>query len=235
MKTRNNIFIFLFLCLVTFFHGVYATDEAENNALPTPDDDVLFSVTEKDISFDIVGFSFKPLDQKRENGNLYVNYCFTAVDDGEWYIIPKLSMIGDKEIIARTFEYGEKIPATGEEPGKICVQLRYDNANISTDDTVSLAIRELYAVPREGSPCKDILHRYRTNSKAQKLNVELSCSENFENDIIRSTKDYILDIDSYDELKGSPADLLKEIEEILSPHIEGNWTFHIENLSKYIE
>lgn len=67
------------------------------------------------------------------------------------------------------------------------------------------------------------------------MNIELSCTDNYESDVIRSDKDYILPVKSYNEAKGSREDMLKEIEKILSPHIEGNWTFHIENISEFIK
>ena len=165
-----------------------------------------------------------------------VGFCATAVDDGEWMVLPEQMTVGNEIIWASTFGRGGMIPASSRAPGKMCGYLRYDISDLDPDwdAPVTFGIMEMTAIPREGSPCKDIMHRYETNSAAQALGFTLSCEDNAASDIVRGPKDYILKVESFDSSKWTEEEALEAVEKLLDFQISGPWTFRIEHISYYL-
>ena len=163
------------------------------------------------------------------NDILQVGLCFTAVDDGEWMVIPANAKSGEREIMANTLTPGGKTPATAELNGRICGTLSYDVTALDLDHYAPLIItvRSLFANPREGSPCKHILHRFETNAAAQALGVTLTCSDDISSETIRGPKDYVLSIQSYDSTKWTQEEAMQKIEKLLDSQISGPWVFEI--------
>ena len=242
---KKNILILL-LFLFPIILPVQAEVKEMEDRLPGPDDPVLFSVTEKNVTMDIISLdtvSF-PVSEwtgiPTEEGTyeyFLAGICFTALDDGEWMVIPGLTKVGDTEIMARTYGSGGMTAASGSKPGRICGQLGYDITDISLDwsEKLTLGIRDLFAAPREGSPCKDIMHRYETNCAAQALDIELSCTDNITDEWIMGPKDFILTVSGWDHEKWSQEEAQAEIEKLLDYRVEGNWTFTINEPKKYIK
>ena len=214
--------------------------------LPQPEDPVLLSETVDGISVDIVGLDFVKVPNSRlygiqtdtgETVYFQVGLCFTAADDGEWNVLPEQLMVGETEIWPRFFGRGGMVLPTAEAPGKICGQVRYDITDQDPDWSLPLtfSIRELFAIPREGSPCRDILHRYDTNSAAQALGVTLSCQDAVADDSVRGPQDYMLTVESFDGTKWTQEEAAAEIERLLNDRISGPWVFRIPDISKFIE
>lgn len=243
MKSRLWIIItflaYVFLLIPTIQAEVKEMDEN----LPQPDDPVLFSVTDKDITLDIVSFKLvtipvsKHWSDKGTKDYFMVDYCFTAPDDGEWVFIPDKFNVGNDELWNPGGRPGGYVSATDEKQGKICSRLEFDITDLNLDWDLPLIIRFqcLMAIPREGSSCKDLLRRFETNTKAQFLKVKLSCTDDIENDWIRGPKDYILTVTDWDREKMTQEEAQTKIEELLNFNIEGNWTIVIDNALEYIE
>lgn len=206
--------------------------------LPMPEDKAMDSVTVNGITMDIVSMDFVTVPESRRigiwtergvNDILQVGLCFTAVDDGEWMVIPANAKSGEGEIMANTLTPGGKTPATAEHNGRICGTLSYDVTALDLDHYAPLIItvRSLFANPREGSPCKNILHRFETNAAAQALGVTLICSDDISSETIRGPKDYVLSIQSYDSTKWTQEEAMQKIEKLLDSQISGPWVFEI--------
>ena len=206
--------------------------------LPMPEDKALYSVTENGITMDIVSLDFVSVPESRRTGIwtetgvndiLQVGLCFTAVDDGEWMMIPANARSGSREILANTLTPGGMTPATVEHNGRICRTLGYDVTGLDLDQYAPLIItvQRLLATPREGSPCNNILHRFETNAAARALSVTLTCSDDISSDTIRGPKNYTLSIQSYDSTKWTREVALQEVEKLLDFQIDGPWVFEI--------
>lgn len=204
--------------------------------LPMPEDDVMDSVTVNGVTMDIVSLDIVSVPESRRigiwtergvNDILQVGLCFTAVDDGEWMILPANARSGEREIMANTLTPGGMTPATAEHTGRVCGRLGYDVTGLGLilRDSLTIAVQSLLANPREGSPCKNILHRFETNAAAQALGITLTCSDDISSDTIRGPKDYTLSIQSYDSTKWTKEDVHQEVERLLDLHIDGPWIF----------
>lgn len=208
--------------------------------LPMPEDEAMDSVTVNGVTMDIVSMDFITVPESRRigiwtergvNDILQVGLCFTAVDDGEWMILPANARSGKREIMANTLTRGGMTPATAEHTGRVCGTLGYDvtGLGLTLQDPLTIAVQSLLANPREGSPCKNILHRFETNNAAaQALDVTLSCLDDISSETIRGPKDYTLSIQSYDSTKWTKEDVLQEVEKLLDFRIDGPWVFNIE-------
>ena len=132
--------------------------------------------------------------------------------------------------MANTLTPGGMTPATAEHTGRVCGTLGYDvmGLSLTPQDPLTIIVQSLLANPREGSPCKNILHRFETNAAAQALGVTLTCSDDISSETIRGPKDYALSIQSYDSTKWTKEDVLQEIERLLDFRIDGPWGFEIE-------
>ncbi|MBQ6517891.1 MAG: hypothetical protein IJI14_04170 [Anaerolineaceae bacterium] len=223
--------------LVQFHHA--------NDRLPQPDDPVLFSQTVNGVTIDLVGLDYVtvPLarlylnpDLEGESSFVQLGLCYPLPDDGEWNIVPGEFMIGDAGVWGASGGFGGKVPATAEAPGRQCSFMRFpvDGLSIDPEDTLSFVVREMRAAPREGSPCKDILHRFETNAAAQALGITLQCEDNVTDEWIRGPKDYILTVDTFDSTRWTREEIQSEIERILEPNIPGPWQFEIENIGSYL-
>ncbi len=210
--------------------------------LPMPEDEALYSVTANGVTMDIVSLDIVSVPESRRigiwtetgiNEILQVGLCFTAVDDGEWMMIPANAKSGEREIMANTLTPGGMTPATAEHTGRVCGTLGYDvmGLSLTPQDPLTIIVQSLLANPREGSPCKNILHRFETNAAVQALDVTLSCSDDISSETIRGPKDYTLSIQSYDSTKWTKKDVLQEVEKLLGFRIDGPWVFdHTNNL-----
>ena len=238
--------VITFICfLFLFIMPIQAEVKEMDEKLPQPDDPVLFSVTEKNVTMDIVSLDLVTFPVSEYSGistdqgtydYFLVGICFTAIDDGEWMVIPALSSVGKLDIMASTYADGGMISATAEKQGRICGQLGYDITEMELDwsQPLSIRVRALFAPAREGSPCKDILHRYETNAAAQAMKVSLSCDDNIADEWIRGPQDYILTVTDWDREEMTQEEVLAKIEELLDFNIEGNWTFKMNNAYEYI-
>ena len=244
MKNYLKLFLAFVFCFVLITQAAFAQLDIETNKEPITSS--IFSSSEKNIEMKINEVSIVtktkadfPWDESDIDGYtlLQLGICFKTPDDGDWFILPGDSRLGEQEFFPFSFIPEKIIRASKDAQGEICGQLQYDltNVQMTDNDSISLVISELYAAPREGSPCDDILHRYETNLEAQKMNLHLSCVDKYESDDIRSDIDYILTAESFNESTDSIETIQKEIEKILSPHVEGNWTFYIDNISEYIK
>ena len=206
--------------------------------LPMPEDEAIDSVTVNGVTMDIVSLDIVSVPESRRigiwtergvNDILQVGLCFTAMDDGEWMILPANAKSGSREIRANTLTRGGMTPATAEHTGRVCGTLGYDvtGFGLTLQDPLTIAVQSLLATPREGSPCKNILHRFETNASAQALDVTLSCSDDISSETIRGPKDYTLSIQSYDSTKWTKEDVLQEVEKLLDFRIEGPWVFSV--------
>lgn len=213
--------------------------------LPQPDDPVLVSVSEKGVTVDLVSLDLVRIpkaqtefDRTNAGAKEYMRagFCFTAPDDADWHVIPGRCAAGDKELWGSYFVFGGALPAGPEKPGKLCAMIYYDAADQVSDWNVplTLEIRELFAQPREGDPCEDILRRFETNAAAQALGIGLICREDPKSgdDYIRTDRDYILEVAAFDPSRGTREEFQTMAEEILDPHIVGNWTLRIDDMSK---
>ena len=127
-------------------------------------------------------------------------------------------------------------PASGNAQGRKCVQMRYNVSSLDPDwnQPVKLNFDSIAAIPREGSPCKDILHRFETNASAQALGVTVSCTDNVTGDVVRGPKDYVLTVESFDEVNRTLEEVESALERYLDFHVSGPWTFSIDNINSYI-
>lgn len=237
--------------LQTWSEGLAAKDEFPRQIiqfvhpearLPMPEDEAMDSVTVNGVTMDIVSLDIVSVPESRRigiwtergvNDILQVGLCFTAVDDGEWMVIPANAKSGSREIMANTLTRGGMTPATADHTGRVCGTLGYDvtGLGLTLQDPLTIAVQSLLATPREGSPCKNILHRFETNAAAQALDVTLSCSDDISSETIRGPKDYTLSIQSYDSTKWTKKDVLQEVEKLLDFRIDGPWVFdHTNNL-----
>ena len=234
--------------LQTWSEGLAATDDHPKQIiefvhpeawLPMPEDEAMDSVTVNGVTMDIVSMDFITVPESRRigiwtergvNDILQVGLCFTAVDDGEWMVIPANAKSGEREIMANTLTPGGKTPATAEHTGRVCGTLGYDvtGLGLTLQDPLTIAVQSLLANPSEGSPCKNILHRFETNATAQALDVTLSCSDDISSETVRGSKDYTLSIQSYDSTKWTKKDVLQKVEKLLDFRIDGPWVFNIE-------
>ena len=216
-----------------------------NDRLPQVTDPVLFSHTADDVTMDIVGLDLVRIPRSRlygnpnENGeNTYfqVGLCFTLPDDGEWDIIPGTAAVGNLDLWADMMAAGGIEPASGNAQGRKCVQMRYNVSSLDPDwnQPVKLNFDSIAAIPREGSPCKDILHRFETNASAQALGVTVSCTDNVTGDVVRGPKDYVLTVESFDEVNRTLEEVESALERYLDFHVSGPWTFSIDNINSYI-
>ena len=206
--------------------------------LPMPEDLALYSVTVNDVTMDIVSLDFVSIPVSRWTGiwtapgvfdYLQVGLCFTAMDDGEWMILPANAKLGEREIMASTLTPGGITPATAEHTGRICGTLGYDVTGLGLDRSAPLTIivQNLFAPSREGSPCQNIMHRFETNTAAQALGVTLTCSDDITSDTVRGPKNYALSIQSYDSTKWTKDEILCKVEKLLNFQIDGLWVFEI--------
>lgn len=216
-----------------------------NDRLPQVTDPVLFSDTANDVTMDIVGLDLVRIPRSRlygdpnesgENTYLQVGLCFTLPDDGEWNIIPGTAAVGDLDLWADTMAAGGIEPASGDAQGRKCVRMRYNVSSLDPDwdQPVKLNFDSIAAAPREGSPCKDILHRFETNASAQALGVTISCTDNVTGDVVRGPKDYVLTVESFDETSRTLEEAESDLGRYLDFHISGPWTFSIGNINSYI-
>lgn len=211
--------------------------------LPQPDDPALFSQTVNGVTVDIVGLDIVTIPRSgfsvdgMDTGTdifLQADYCFTAADDGEWNPVPGDASVGDTAIWASTYGNGGMIPATADSQGKMCGRMRYNITDLGPDlnRPLTLSISDLFASPREGSPCKDILHRFGTSSAAQDLGVALSCKDEAPDGPVHSPKEYTLTVDSFDTEKwAGEEEALAAAERALDYRISGPWVFQIENIA----
>ena len=206
--------------------------------LPMPEDKALYSVTANGVTMDIVSLDIVSVPESRQTGMwtetgvndiLQVGLCFTAVDDGEWMVIPGNAKSNEREIMARTFAPGGKVSASAEHIGRICGTLSYDITGVDPEpyDSLTITVQNLIAPSRDGSPCKDILHRFETNASAQALGVTLICSDDVACDTIRGPKNYTLSIESYNSAKWTREEALQVVEKLLDFQISGPWIFKI--------
>ena len=233
-------------CIFLLIQPIRAEVKVMEEKLPQPDDPVLFSVTEKNVTIDIVSLDLVTFPVSEYSGistdkgtydYFLVGICFDAIDDGEWMVIPAYSSVGKLEIMARTYANGGMIPSTSEKQGRTCGQLGYDVTDLKLDwsQPLSIGIRSLFAPTREGSPCQDIMHRFETNAAAQTMKVSLSCDDNIADEWIRGPKDYILTVTGWDQKRMTQEEAQTKIEELLNFDIEGNWTFIIDNPYIYLQ
>ena len=154
----KNLIIISLAFLFLFILPIQAEVKVMDEKLPQPDDPVLFSVTEKNITMDIVSLDLVTFPVSEYSGistdqgtydYFLVGICFTAIDDGEWMVIPANSSVGKIEIMARTYVNGGMIPATAEKQGRICGQLGYDVTGMKLDWSQPLSIR----IRKCGSRC----------------------------------------------------------------------------------
>ena len=241
----KNLIIISLAFLFLFILPIQAEVKVMDEKLPQPDDPVLFSVTEKNITMDIVSLDLVTFPVSEYSGistdqgtydYFLVGICFTAIDDGEWMVIPANSSVGKIEIMARTYANGGMITATTEKQGRICGQLGYDVTGMKLDwsQPLSIRIRSLFAPAREGSPCKDIMRRYETNAAARAMKVSLSCDDNISDEWIRGPKNYILRVVDWDRERMSQEEAQTKVEEFLDFDIDGHWTITIENPMDHI-
>lgn len=197
MKSRLWIIISFLAYVFLLIPPIQAEVKEMDENLPQPDDPVLFTVTEKNVTMDIVSLDLVTFPVSEWTGistdqgtydYFLVGLCFTAIDDGEWMVIPAYSSVGKFEIIARTYANGGMIPATAEKQGRICGQLGFDITGMKLDwsQPLSIGVSALFAPAREGSHCKDIMCRYESNAAAQAMKVSLSCDDNKDEEMFRS-------------------------------------------------